>query len=53
MIAMSQDRSPVVTVALGLWSALAGIGYLYAGVRILHRRRAWIVARYVQERREK
>lgn len=40
-------------VTLGIASVVMGVAYLYDGVRSLHRRRDWIVARYVQERREK
>jgi hypothetical protein len=39
--------------ALGIASALVGVVYLSDGVRILHRRREWIVSRYVQERSER
>lgn len=39
--------------ALGIASVVIGVAYLSEGVRSLHRRREWIVARHVQERAEK
>lgn len=39
-------------VGLAFQSVFIGVWYLYEGIRILRRRQGWIVARYIQERRE-